>query len=66
MNNVGLRNHYISSVFAARMMAPRGGGIIFTISSWGGMSYLFGVTYGAGKVAKDRLAADMAVELKAD
>ena len=48
------------------MMAPRGGGIIFTISSWGGMSYLFGVTYGAGKVAKDRLAADMAVELKAD
>lgn len=66
VNNVGLRSHYISSVFAARMMAPRGGGIIFTISSWGGMSYLFGVTYGAGKVAKDRLAADMAVELKPD
>ena len=66
VNNVGLRSHYISSVFAARMMAPRGGGIIFTISSWGGMSYLFGATYGAGKAAKDRLAADMAVELKPD
>lgn len=26
VNNVGLRSHYISSVFAARMMAPRGGG----------------------------------------
>ncbi|NET28707.1 SDR family NAD(P)-dependent oxidoreductase [Okeania sp. SIO1I7] len=66
VNNVGLRSHYISSVFAARMMAPRGGGIIFTISSWGGMSYLFGAAYGAGKAASDRLAADMAVELKAD
>lgn len=66
VNNVGLRSHYISSVFAARMMAPRGGGIIFTISSWGGMSYIFGVTYGAGKAANDRLAADMAVELKPD
>ncbi|MCL2929394.1 MAG: SDR family NAD(P)-dependent oxidoreductase [Trichodesmium sp. MAG_R01] len=66
VNNVGLRSHYISSVLAARMMAPRGGGIIFTISSWGGMSYLFGATYGAGKAAKDRLAADMAVELKPD
>ena len=66
MNNVGLRSHYISSVFAARMMAPRGGGIIFTISSWGGLSYIFGPAYGAGKAANDRLAADMAVELKAD
>ncbi|MDY7006558.1 MAG: SDR family NAD(P)-dependent oxidoreductase [Cyanobacteriota bacterium] len=66
VNNVGLRSHYISSVFASRMMAPRGGGIIFTISSWGGMSYLFGPAYGAGKAASDRQAADMAVELKAD
>ncbi|MBF2066147.1 MAG: SDR family NAD(P)-dependent oxidoreductase [Calothrix sp. C42_A2020_038] len=63
-NNVGLRSHYIASVFAARMMTKRKQGLISTISSWGGLSYIFGVAYGAGKVACDRLAADMAVELK--
>lgn len=63
-NNVGLRSHYIASVFAARMMAKRRQGLICTISSWGGMSYIFGTAYGAGKAACDRLAADMAVELK--
>ncbi len=30
------------------------------------MSYIFGAAYGVGKAACDRLAADMAVELKAD
>ena len=66
VNNVGLRSHYITSVFAARMMSTRQQGIICTISSWGGMSYIFGAAYGAGKAACDRLAADMAVELKPD
>jgi NAD(P)-dependent dehydrogenase (short-subunit alcohol dehydrogenase family) len=46
------------------MMTQREQGLICTISSWGGMSYIFGVPYGAGKSACDRLAADMAVELK--
>jgi len=63
-NNVGLRSHYVASVFAARMMTKRQQGLICTISSWGGLSYIFGVPYGAGKAACDRLAADMAVELK--
>ncbi len=63
-NNVGLRSHYIASVFAARMMTQHKQGIICTISSWGGLSYIFGAPYGAGKAACDRLAADMAVELK--
>ncbi|MBR8832919.1 MAG: SDR family NAD(P)-dependent oxidoreductase [Stigonema ocellatum SAG 48.90 = DSM 106950] len=63
-NNVGLRSHYVSSVFAARMMTKRKSGLICTISSWGGMSYIFGAAYGTGKAACDRLAADMAVELK--
>ncbi|ELS03061.1 dehydrogenase of unknown specificity [Xenococcus sp. PCC 7305] len=66
VNNVGLRSHYITSVLAARMMSARKQGIICTISSWGGMSYLFGAAYGAGKSACDRLAADMATELKPD
>lgn len=63
-NNVGLRSHYVSSVFAARMMSKRNSGLICTISSWGGLSYIFGAAYGAGKSGCDRLAADMAVELK--
>ncbi len=66
INNVGLRSHYITSVFAARMMSDRQQGMICTISSWGGMSYIFGAAYGAGKAACDRLAADMASELKPD
>jgi NAD(P)-dependent dehydrogenase (short-subunit alcohol dehydrogenase family) len=65
VNNVGLRSHYIASVYAARLMSKHSQGLICTISSWGGMSYIFGVAYGAGKSACDRLAADM-VELKAD
>ncbi len=64
VNDVGLRSHYITSVYAARLMTQRRQGLICTISSWGGMSYIFGVAYGAGKSACDRLAADMAVELK--
>lgn len=63
-NNVGLRSHYIASVLAARLMTPRQQGLICTISSWGGLAYLFGVPYGVGKSACDRLAADMAKELK--
>ena len=66
VNNVGLRSHYVCSVFAARLMSNRNSGIICTISSWGSMSYIFGAAYGAGKSACDRLAADMAVELKPD
>jgi len=64
VNNVGLRSHYVTSVYAARIMSQNTQGIICTISSWGGISYLFGAAYGAGKSACDRLAADMAIELK--
>ncbi|MDZ8185636.1 MAG: SDR family NAD(P)-dependent oxidoreductase [Nostoc sp. ChiSLP02] len=63
-NNVGLRSHYVASIFAARLMTKRQSGLICTISSWGSMSYIFNTAYGVGKTACDRLAADMAVELK--
>lgn len=64
VNNVGLRSHYVTSMFAARLMTQRRQGLICTISSWGGLSYIFGAAYGAGKASCDRLAADMAVELE--
>ncbi|MGK7942226.1 MAG: SDR family NAD(P)-dependent oxidoreductase [Crocosphaera sp.] len=64
INNVGLRSHYVASLYAARLMSQHQRGLICTISSWGGLSYIFGAAYGVGKTACDRLAADMAVELK--
>ncbi|KAM7378846.1 hypothetical protein PAMP_004441 [Pampus punctatissimus] len=64
INNTGLRGHYFFSVYASRLMVAQGRGLIVTISSMGGLRYLFNVPYGVGKAACDRLAADMAVELK--
>lgn len=64
VNNVGLRNHYICSVYAAKLMVPAKQGLIVNISSGGGLRYLFNVAYGVGKAAVDRLAADCAHELK--
>ncbi|KAL6490015.1 hypothetical protein MHYP_G00003600 [Metynnis hypsauchen] len=63
-NNTGLRGHYFCCVYAARLMVAHGKGLIVTISSMGGLRYLFNVPYGVGKAACDRLAADTAVELK--
>ncbi|XP_036453316.1 dehydrogenase/reductase SDR family member 1-like [Colossoma macropomum] len=63
-NNTGLRGHYFCCVYAARLMVAQGKGLIVTISSMGGLRYLFNVPYGVGKAACDRLAADTAVELK--
>ncbi|KAM9789293.1 dehydrogenase/reductase SDR family member 1 [Neosynchiropus ocellatus] len=64
INNAGLRGHYFFSVHASRMMVTQGRGLIVMVSSMGGLRYLFNVAYGVGKAACDRLAADMAVELK--
>ncbi|XP_047396038.1 dehydrogenase/reductase SDR family member 1 [Sciurus carolinensis] len=64
MNNVGLRGHYLCSVYGARLMVPAGRGLIVVISSPGGLQYMFNVPYGVGKAACDRLAADCAQELR--
>ncbi|GMS85462.1 hypothetical protein PENTCL1PPCAC_7637 [Pristionchus entomophagus] len=64
VNNVGLRNHYYCAVYACRLMTKRKSGLIINISSIGGLSYAFNVAYGCGKTALDRMAADMAEELK--
>ena len=64
INGVGLRNHYLCTVFASRIMTKRQSGLIINISSPGGLKYLFNVAYGIGKVACDRMANDCAVELK--
>ena len=45
-------------------MVPRKQGLIVTVSSPGGLRYLFNCAYGIGKAANDRMAADCGTELK--
>ena len=64
MVGIGLRAHYIASHEAIPLMLGRPGGLIVNVSSRGGEGYTFSVAYGVGKAGVDRLAADMAVELR--
>ena len=68
-NNVGLRNNYICSVLATRLMLRQrsenesqtgGDAIIVSVSSIGGIMPLFSPAYGAGKAGVDRMSADFA------
>ena len=54
INGVGLRNHYICTVLASRIMVENRKGLIVNVSSGGGLRYLFNVAYGVGKAACDR------------
>lgn len=72
--DVGLRSHYVTSHFAAPLMIETGKYIdnnlsakcpvIIHVSSFGGATYSFNTAYGVGKAAVDRLAKDMAYELR--
>lgn len=61
---VGLRGYYVASVLAAPLMLSKGSGLIVNISSRGGREYVFSTSYGVGKAGVDRMAQDMALELK--
>lgn len=61
---VGLRGYYVASVYGAPLMVAQGSGLIVNISSRGGDEYVFSASYGVGKCGVDRMAKDMAVELK--
>ncbi|XP_006816921.2 dehydrogenase/reductase SDR family member 1-like [Saccoglossus kowalevskii] len=64
VNKVGLRGHYVASIFAARMMVPAKQGLIINISSPGGLTYIVSVAFGVGKAGVDRMARDCAHELR--
>lgn len=64
MVGIGLRSHYVASHEAIPLMLGRKGGLVVNVSSRGGAGYTFSVAYGVGKAGVDRLAADMAVDLK--
>jgi NAD(P)-dependent dehydrogenase (short-subunit alcohol dehydrogenase family) len=65
VHQVGLRSAYVASVFAAPLMVEQRSGLIANISSMGAVSYLHSVAYGTAKAGLDKLAADLAYELKA-
>jgi dehydrogenase/reductase SDR family protein 1 len=61
---IGLRAHYVASVYGAPLMVAAKRGLIANISSRGGGGYAMSTAYGVGKCGLDRLAADMAHELR--
>ena len=64
MHRVGLRSHFVASWHAAPLLIESGRGLIANVSSFAGRSYQLNVAYGVGKAGVDRLAYDMAEELR--
>jgi NAD(P)-dependent dehydrogenase (short-subunit alcohol dehydrogenase family) len=61
---VGLRSHYVAAYHAARLLIGNGRGLIVNTGHYGAVSYHFGPAYGAQKAGADKMAADMAKELR--
>ncbi len=64
MWQTGLRGAYVASYHAAKIMAEQGSGLIAFTSAPGARHYVFGPAYGVHKAGLDKMAADMAVDLK--
>lgn len=64
MVDVGVRSSYVASWHAGKIMVPQKSGLIVATSGYVGVTYTFGVIFGMCKSAVDRMARDMAIELK--
>lgn len=64
MVDVGVRSNFVAAWHAAKIMVPQGSGLIVAISGYVGVAYTYGTIFGTCKSAVDRMARDMAVELK--
>ncbi|OBB59949.1 short-chain dehydrogenase [Mycobacterium sp. 852013-51886_SCH5428379] len=62
--DVGLRSAYTTSWHAAPLLLRGPGGLIAFTSSPGSVCYMHGPAYGAQKAGIDKMAADMAVDLR--
>jgi dehydrogenase/reductase SDR family protein 1 len=60
----GVRAHYVASVYAAPIMIAQKSGLIVHISSPGAKTEDSGTFYGSSKAATDRMAINMAYELR--
>ncbi|MGW4532716.1 SDR family NAD(P)-dependent oxidoreductase [Nocardia sp. NPDC004340] len=61
--DIGVRSHYVASVFAAPLLIESQG-LIVSVSSPGAVRHMHNAVYGVGKTAVDRLTADMAHDLE--
>lgn len=61
---VGLRSSYVATVYAAPLMLDEPKGLVAFTSSSGGTHYAFGPAYGVPKAGTDKMAADMAYDLR--
>jgi dehydrogenase/reductase SDR family protein 1 len=59
-----VRAHYRASQLAAPLMVAQRRGLIVHISTWAAQKHIANVAYGVSKAATDKMAADMASELK--
>jgi NAD(P)-dependent dehydrogenase (short-subunit alcohol dehydrogenase family) len=64
MCDVGLRSNFVAAWHAAKLMVPQKSGLIVAISGYVGVTYTYNVVFGTCKSAVDRMARDMAIELK--
>jgi NAD(P)-dependent dehydrogenase (short-subunit alcohol dehydrogenase family) len=64
MIDVGLRSNYVAAWHAARIMVPQQSGLIVALSGYVGVTYTYDVIFGTCKSGADRMARDMAIELK--
>ena len=64
MFSAGVRAYYQASQLAARSMIAQRRGLIVNISTWAAQKHIGNVAYGVSKAATDKMAADMATELK--
>jgi NAD(P)-dependent dehydrogenase (short-subunit alcohol dehydrogenase family) len=64
MIDVGLRSNYVAAWHAAKIMVPQKSGLIVALSGYVGVTYTYNVIFGTCKSGTDRMARDMAIELK--
>ncbi len=64
MFQVGVRSNYVAAWHAAHIMVPQRSGLMVAIAGYAGVTYTYGPVFGSAKSAVDRMARDMAIELK--
>jgi NAD(P)-dependent dehydrogenase (short-subunit alcohol dehydrogenase family) len=64
MVDVGVRSNYVAAWHAAPIMVKQKSGLIAAICGYAGVTYTYSPVFGMCKSAVDRMARDMAVELK--
>jgi len=61
---VGLRSHFVAAYYAVPLLIANGRGLIVNTGHYGSVCYHYGPAYGAQKAGADKMAADMAKELR--